>query len=72
MHSSFLIVTSLINMKHIIQGKLFFFIVFLNRGNAFEAFSSAIAASPDRLKINVVYEVMKPAHDCTKVTSMGF
>ena len=75
MHSSFLIVTSFINIKHVIQHQVFFSVIFgfFPGVNVFVAFSSIIVASPNRLKINiVVYEVIKPATDCTKVTSMGF
>lgn len=47
--------------------------VFLNRKKMSAASSSRAVASPNRLKINVVvYEVIKPGPDGTKVTLMGF
>ena len=54
MHSPFLIVTSFINIKHVIQGKVFFSDFFFLGRNVFAASLSVIVASPNRLKINVV------------------
>ena len=56
MHSSFLIVTSFINIKHVIQHKVLFSVVFVffPGVNVFVASSSIIVASPNRLKINIV------------------
>lgn len=73
MCGSFLIGTSFINIKCIIQDKLFFIIAFLEQGeNVFAAFSSVIVAPSKRLKTNVVvYEVIKLDTDGTKVTSLG-